>query len=67
MTYNEYLKMFETNENGSFVRLIIPATNEHPEVNLIDKNPSEYSLDEIILAKQYAGEMFKLIDKDSIK
>ena len=67
MTYKEYLKLFETNKDGSFVRLIIPAGEDYPELNLIDKKPAEYSLDEIVLAKQYAGELFKTVDKNTIE
>ena len=66
MCYEEYCKMFETDGDGAFLRLIIPASGERPELDLRNKKPSELSLDEVVWAKQYAAEMFKTVDVGTI-
>ena len=37
ITQEEYDKLFEQDENGCYIRLIIPAMNDYPEMNLIGK------------------------------
>lgn len=66
ITYEEYKKIFEKDENGSFINLIIPAEDNLIELNLIGKLPSDYSLDEIIRMKKYARKMFDRIDKNTM-
>lgn len=34
ITYSDYKKLFQRDENGSFVNLIIPASNETVEKDL---------------------------------
>lgn len=63
MTNEEYLKLFERDENDCFLNLIIPAEGDKKELNLIGKKPEDYSLDEIIRMKNYASDMFEKISE----
>lgn len=67
MTYNDYKKLFQRDENGSFVNLIIPASKNEEELNLIGKLPEDFSADEIIRMKKYSADMFELVDKETIE
>lgn len=65
----EYEYIFEKDNNGAFIRLIIPANEPFDipeykeELNLIGKLPQEYTLDEIIRMKKYAGKLSERIIK----
>lgn len=67
ITYSDYKKLFQRDENGSFVNLIISASNHEEELNLIGKLPEDFSVDEIIRMKKYSADMFELVDKETIK
>lgn len=54
MSREEIDKLFETDDEGRFLRLVIPASNEYPELNLKGKKRLELSLDEVVRLKQYA-------------
>lgn len=66
ISYEEYKKIFAKDENGCFINLIIPKDEENEELNLIGKNPSEFSVDEIIRMKKYSGQLYRKVNKDSI-
>ena len=53
ITQEEYNKLFEQDENGCYIRLIIPAMNDYPEMNLIGKKKEDYTIDEIVHSKKY--------------
>lgn len=61
MTRKEYKELFAKDENDCFINLIIPACDSEPELNLIGKNPEEFTLDEIIRMKKYSFEMHETI------
>lgn len=44
ITYSDYKKLFQRDENGSFVNLIIPASNHEEELNLIGKLQKDFQL-----------------------
>ena len=54
MSREEIDRLFETDDEGSFLRLVIPASNGYPELNLKGKKRLELSLDEVVRIKQYA-------------
>lgn len=58
MTRKEVDAIFETNLNGEFIRLIVPAMYDFPEINLIGKKRLDMTLDEIVLVKKYAGKLY---------
>lgn len=67
ISYKEYKKLFERDEDGSFLNLIIPkSVDGEEELNLIGKHPSAYTLGEIVRMKKYSAEMFELVDKNTI-
>ena len=66
LTYAEYKELFRKNDDGSYKSLIIPAAKDLPELNLSGKLPADYTVDEIIRMKKYAGEMFRLVDKSTM-
>lgn len=66
ITYSDYKKLFQRDENGSFVNLIIPASNYGEELNLIGKLPKDFSVDEVVRMKKYSADMFDLIDEETI-
>lgn len=67
ITYSEYKKLFQQDENGTFLNLIIPASNGEEELNLIGKLPIDFSVDEVIRMKKYSADMFELVDKSTMK
>ncbi len=56
-------QLFEKDENGAFVRLIIPKSEgiDNEELNLIGKLPTDYTLDEIVTMKKYAHYIYERI------
>ena len=66
ISYKEYKRLFEQDEDGSFVNLIIPKSVDGEELNLIGKHPRDYSLGEIVRMEKYSAEMFELVDKNTI-
>lgn len=66
ITFADYQKIFQKDETGSYVSLVIPKTKELPELNLTGKNLKDYTIDDIIRLKKYAGEMFRQVDKSTI-
>ena len=65
ITEEEYDKLFEQDENGAFVRLVIPAnepTEKYTEeLNLIGKPLLDYSKEEAVRMKKYCGKMYEKI------
>lgn len=66
ITYEEYKKIFEKNDDGSFKNLIIPKEENFAELNLMGKSPENFTADEIIRIKKYANKMFNMVDKNTI-
>ena len=66
ISYKEYKRLFEQDEDGSFLNLVIPKSVDGDELNLIGKHPRDYTLGEIVRVKKYSDEMFELVDKDTI-
>lgn len=66
ITYREYKRLFEQDEDGSFLNLIIPKSVDGDELNLIGKHPRDYALGEIVRMKKYSADMFELVDKDTM-
>lgn len=66
ITYQEYKKLFQQEEDGSFVNLIIPKSVDGEELNLIGKHPRDFTLGEIVRMKKYSADMFELVDKNTI-
>lgn len=66
ITYREYKRLFEQDEDGSFLNLIIPKSVDGEELNLIGKHPRDFTLGEIVRMKKYSFEMFELVDKDTL-
>lgn len=67
LTYAEYKKMFSKDANGCFIHLVIPANDFFPEMNLSEKDPKTFSIDEIVRIKKYSGEMFSRVDPNTIE
>lgn len=63
MTRYEYDELFKKDENGCYINLIIPATEEFPEMNLIGKKPENYTIAEITHSKTYRRVMRDYIDE----
>ena len=66
ISYKEYKRLFEQDDDGSFVNIIIPKSVDGDELNLIGKHPRDYTLGEIVRMKKYSAEMFELVDKDTL-
>lgn len=66
ITYSEYKRLFEQDEDGSFLNLIIPKSVDGEELNLIGKHPRDFTLGEIVRMKKYSADMFELVDKNTI-
>lgn len=66
ISYRDYKRLFEQDEDGSFVNLIIPKSVDGYELNLIGKHPRDYTLGEIVRMKKYSADMFELVDKSTI-
>lgn len=67
MTYVDYLQIFEKDENGRYLRLVIPKTDSSDEISLVGKTDSDFTLDEIIKMKKYSSYLFSLVDKTTIQ
>ena len=61
MTIEEYKELFKQDENGCFVKLVIPPDGDKDELNLIGKKPEDFSLEEVVRMKKYSRKLFKLI------
>lgn len=66
ITYREYKRLFEQDEDGSFINLSIPKSVDGEELNLIGKHPRDFTLGEIVRMKKYSADMFGLVDKDTM-
>lgn len=67
ISYKEYKRLFERDEDGSFVNLIIPKSEYgEEELNLIGKHPRDFTLGEIVRMKKYSAGMFELVDKNTM-
>lgn len=66
ISYKEYKRLFEQDEDGSFLNLVIPKSVDGAELNLIGKHPRDYTLGEIVRMKKYSAEIFELVDKDTM-
>ena len=66
ITYEEYKKIFEKNDDGSFKNLIIPKDETFDELNLTGKLPEDFTTDEVIRMKKYSKKMFDMVDKNTI-
>lgn len=66
ISYKEYKRLFEQDEDGGFLNLVIPKSVDGAELNLIGKHPRDYTLGEIVRMKKYSAEMFELVDKDTM-
>ena len=58
MTRKEVDRLFETDSEGKFIRLVIPPLYGSPELNLIGKTRLELSIDEVVSVKKYAGKLY---------
>lgn len=63
MTREEIRSIFEINENGEFIRLIIPQMFGFPETNLIGKKKLDLTLEQVILYKKYIGMLYETLDE----
>lgn len=64
---DEYHKMFEQDENGAFINLIIPSDEKNDKpLDLRGKLPDNLTLDEIIRMKKYSQEMHDKISSKNI-
>lgn len=67
----EYYNLFETDENGTFIRLIIPINEPYEsetnkeELNLIGRKNTELSIDEIVRVKKYSQKLFEKVNNIS--
>lgn len=55
ITYQEYKKLFQQEEDGSFVNLIIPKSVDGDELNLSGKHPRDYTLGEIVRVNMHSA------------
>lgn len=62
MTREDVKKIFQTDEEGRFVHLIIPPIGEFSEIDLTGKKRLELSLDEIVRVKKYASELYSKVE-----
>ena len=68
ISYKEYKKLFQQDDDGSFINLIIPKSEyDEEELNLIGKSPRDFTLGEIVRIKKYSADMFELVDKNTIE
>lgn len=67
ITYEDFLKIFKKDKDEKYLNLIVPETQAHGEMNLIGKRDNELTLDEVIGMKQFAAELFALVDKNTIQ
>ena len=66
ISYEEYRYIFEKDNNGCYVRLVIPEEDNFPELNLIGKSQQDFTTDEVIRMKKYANKMFNKVDKQTM-
>lgn len=66
ISYKEYKRLFEQDEDGSFLNLVIPKSVDGEELNLIGKHPRDFTLGEIVRMKKYSADMFELVDKNTV-
>ena len=66
ISYKEYKRLFEQDEDGSFLNLVIPKSVDGEELNLIGKHPRNFTLGEIVRMKKYSADMFELVDKNTV-
>ena len=55
ISYKEYKRLFEQDEDGSFLNLIIPKSVDGDELNLIGKHPRDYTLGEIVRVNMHSA------------
>ena len=55
ISYKEYKKLFEQDEDGSFLNLIIPKSVDGEELNLIGKHPRDFTLGEIVRVNMHSA------------
>lgn len=66
LTYEQFKNIFKKNADGSYVDLKFIDTHSGELVNLSGKKIEDYTMDEIILLKKFAGEISKNVDVDTI-
>ena len=66
ITYADYLNAFAKDEHGKYINLKIPSNEQSDELILIGKTDAEFTLDEIIKMKQFAAQLFAMVDKKTI-
>ena len=54
MKRNEIDAIFEVDNEGKFLRLVIPPLYGFPRMNMVGKKKTEMSADEVVLIKKYA-------------
>ena len=55
ISYKEYKRLFEQDEDGSFLNLVIPKSVDGDELNLIGKHPRDYTLGEIVRVNMHSA------------
>lgn len=63
MNIRDIEEIFATDSEGKYIKLIIPATADMPEMDLSGKTKLELSLDEVVRLKKYAYELYSSVDK----
>jgi hypothetical protein len=58
MTLDEVDKTFEVDENGAFIRLVLPNDKLGKEINLIGKKGIDLPIDLKVRVKQYANKLY---------
>lgn len=66
LTYEQFKNIFKKNADGSYVDLKFIDMHSGELVNLSGKKIEDYTMDEIILLKKFAGEISKNVDVDTI-
>lgn len=62
MTYDEYKKMFETDEGDRFVHLVIPAQGNEPELDVSGKKMIDMEIQTIVRIKKYSAKVFEEVN-----
>lgn len=57
----EWNVLFEKNEKEQYINLIVPATEHSDSINAIGKSLDQFSLDQGILIKKFAGYMYNKV------
>ena len=55
--------VFKTDENGRFICLVIPPMGDQPQTDLSGKARLELTLEEIVLVKKYAAELYSHMEE----